>query len=178
MKTFEGGSASNNPVYIGIDQSYSGFAITALNATGYRTTVFNSELRGVDRLLDIQNHLEYTLGNYPEINDVAIEGYAFGSQMSNMLGELGGLVKVTLRRYNFYPLIIPPTTLKKYVTGKGTGVPKSQMVLHVYKKWDAEFSDDNAADSYALARLASGYANLAYEKEICNKVKDPSYRER
>jgi hypothetical protein len=64
------------------------------------------------------------------------------------------------------------------VTGKGQGIPKSQMVLHIYKKWGAEFSDDNAADSYALARLASGYSTLAYEKEICNKVKDPKFRER
>ena len=50
-------------------------------------------------------------------------------------------------------------------TGKGQGVSKSQMLLNVYKKWGVEFTDDNAADSYSLAKLVSGKFALAYEKE-------------
>ena len=149
--------------------------------TGSRTTVYKSDLRGVDRLLDIRKHLVETLtmyNSYLPIKDAAIEGYAFGSQMSNMLGELGGMVKMTLRDFNIYPLIIPPTTLKKYVTGKGQGISKSQIMLHTYKKWGAEFSDDNAADSFALAHLVAGKATLAYEKDIYDKVQEPKYRER
>jgi hypothetical protein len=38
--------------------------------------------------------------------------------------------------------------------------------------------DDNAADSYALARLAAGEADLAYEKQIIKNVLDPKYREK
>lgn len=181
VKTFEHGDPSDTPICIGIDQSYSGFAITAMNDTGSRTTVYKSDLRGVDRLADIQKHLVETLTNYHNyipIKDAAIEGYAFGSQMSNMLGELGGMVKLTLRGFGIYPLIIPPTTLKKYVTGKGQGISKSQIMLHAYKKWGVEFSDDNAADSFALAHLVSAKAALAYELEIYKKVQDPKYRER
>lgn len=177
MKEFKGGTFGDGPVYLGIDQSYSGFAITALTSTGYITTVYKSELRGVDRLRDIQAHLRKVLYTY-DIQDVAIEGYAFGSQMANMLGELGGMVKITLCELNYYPLIVPPTTLKKYVTGKGQGVSKSQMMLQVYKKWGAEFSDDNAADSYALARIVSGAHTLAYEKDVYDKLQDPKFRER
>jgi Holliday junction resolvasome RuvABC endonuclease subunit len=73
---------------------------------------------------------------------------------------------------------VPPTSLKKYVTGKGQGVPKSQMLLHVYKKWNVDITDDNAADSYALARLVSGTHTLAYEKEIYDKLQDPKFREK
>lgn len=181
VKTFENGEPSDTPIFIGIDQSYSGFAITAMNDTGSRTTVYKSELRGVDRLADIEQHLVETLSAYHlahPIQDAAMEGYAFGSQMSNMLGELGGMVKLTLRDFGIYPLIIPPTTLKKYVTGKGQGVSKSQIMLHVFKKWGVEFSDDNAADSFALAHLVSAKASLAYEQEIYQKVQDPKYRER
>ena len=163
---------------MGIDQSYSGFAITLLNNKGFFTTVYKSELRGVDRLYDIQDHLISSL-QLRDIKDVAIEGYAFGSQMANMLGELGGVVKLTLRNeFNQYPLIVPPTVLKKYVTGKGQGISKSQIMLHVFKKWGVEFSDDNAADSFALAHLVSASAALAYEKEIYQKVQDPKYREK
>jgi hypothetical protein len=68
--------------------------------------------------------------------------------------------------------------LKKYVTGKGQGVKKNQILLSVYKKWGVEFMDDNAADSYALARIAAGIADLEYEKEIITKTLDPKYREK
>ena len=68
--------------------------------------------------------------------------------------------------------------LKKYVTGKGQGVKKNQILLNVYKKWGVEFMDDNAADSYALARIAAGMADLSYEKEIITKTLDPKYREK
>jgi hypothetical protein len=67
--------------------------------------------------------------------------------------------------------------VKKYVTGKGTGVQKNQMLLQVYKKWDVEFDDDNAADSYGIARIVSGRNETAYEKEIINKLKDLKFRD-
>jgi Holliday junction resolvasome RuvABC endonuclease subunit len=118
-----------------------------------------------------------TLFNF-EIVDVAMEGYAFGSQMANMLGELGGMVKLTLLDFGIYPLIVPPTNLKKYVTGKGNGISKSQMLLYVYKKWGVDFTDDNAADSYALARLVAGMHETAYEKEVYDKLQDPKFREK
>jgi hypothetical protein len=52
------------------------------------------------------------------------------------------------------------------------------MLLHVYKKWNVDITDDNAADSYALARLVSGTHTLAYEKEIYDKLQDPKFREK
>lgn len=177
MKVYQSdGFDETQPVHIGIDQSYSGFAITALNDTGYRTTVYKSDRRGVDRLFDIRYHIVFQLKHY-KILDVAIEGYAFGSQMANMLGELGGMVKLTLLEFGVYPLIVPPTVLKKYATGKGQGISKSQILMNVYKKWGVEFSDDNAADSYVLAHIVSGKHSLAYEKEVYDKLQDVKYRE-
>jgi Holliday junction resolvasome RuvABC endonuclease subunit len=179
VKVFHKGSIDRErPVYLGIDQSYSGFAITALQDDVFYAEVYKSDKGGIDRLRDIQSHVMNWLYEFNNVADVAMEGYAFGSQMANMLGELGGMVKLTLLDFGIYPMIVPPTTLKKYVTGKGTGVPKSQMLLFVYKKWDVDITDDNAADSYALARLVSGYRTLAYEKEIYNKMQDPKFREK
>jgi Holliday junction resolvasome RuvABC endonuclease subunit len=177
MKFFDGGLPRDVPVFIGIDQSYSGFSITALNGELYSTSVYTSQHRGIKRLADIKEYMVTNLSRY-QILDVAIEGYAFGSQMANMLGELGGMVKLSLFDMGLYPLIVPPTSLKKYVTGKGTGVPKSQMLLQVYKKWGAEFTDDNAADSYSLARVVSGQHALSYEKDVYDKLQDPKFRER
>jgi len=178
MKVFSKGTADGK-VYLGIDQSYSGFAITAFkDQDNYYTEVYKSDKRGVERLRDIQAHTMNWLHEFDDIADVAMEGYAFGSQMANMLGELGGMVKLTLLDFGIYPLIVPPTNLKKYTCGKGAGVSKSQMLMYAYKNWDAEFNDDNAADSYALAHLVSGSGKRTYEKEVYAKLQDPKFRER
>jgi hypothetical protein len=181
--------AKTKRVAIGIDQSYSGFGVTFmdLDSSAFRTVVFKGEGIGVDRLIDISLKLsELVEENVPyEATEVvvAMEGYAFGSQMANMAGELGATVKLLLRDYlhkysGAYPYIIPPTVLKKYVTGKGTGVQKNQILLHVFKKWNVEFNDDNAADSYALAHMVAGKCDLAYEREIYHNIQDPKYREK
>jgi len=175
-------------VAIGIDQSYSGFGLTILNVDDpdeYSTIVFKAEQMHVDRLVWIRKRLRKLLvlsGGFKSVT-VAMEGYAFGTTMAHMLGELGAVVKLTcyeeLDKFEGkYPYIIPPTTLKKYITGKGTGVQKNQILLNVYKKWGVEFNDDNAADSYALAMLAAGKGELAYEVEILEKIKGPTFREK
>ena len=83
---------SGGRVWIGIDQSYSGFAVTVLNEASYSTVVTKFQGKGADRLSDIYAYLRDFLIDVKkeaEIVDVAIEGYAYGSQMANMLGELG-----------------------------------------------------------------------------------------
>lgn len=171
--------------YIGIDQSYSGFAITIINkeCTLYKTFVYTSPMRGVERLRDIASFMgDRVFEPTGNIQGSAMEGYAYGAQMAHMAGEIGALVKLELRTWLYdteakYPLIVAPSMLKKYVTGKGQGIKKNQILLNVFKKWGVEFTDDNAADSYALARIATGKADTAYEKEVIKKLLDPKYRE-
>lgn len=167
-------------VAIGIDQSYSGFAMTAIaiDDDNYYTEVWKLTGVGVERLVDAQNILGRFLEKFIDVECIAMEGYAFGSQMANMLGELGGAVKLTINYYGVtpeteIPLIVPPTSLKKYITGKGTKVQKNQVLLLVYKKWGVEFEDDNAADSYGLARLVRNKHDFEYEKEVYDKVTSP-----
>ena len=179
MKLKEFGTRVWDDVYVGIDQSYTGFAITFLDQNlDHYTTVYKDETSGILRLHKIKQHLIDSLRGRV-IRDVAMEGYAFGSQRANMLGELGGMVKLALfEDFDLYPLIVPPTVLKKYATGQGTKVSKSQIMLSVYKKWGVDLPDDNAADSYVLARIAKGGYALVYEKEIVSNLKDPKFREK
>jgi Holliday junction resolvasome RuvABC endonuclease subunit len=164
-------------VFIGIDQSYSGFGLTLMDARGeYRTWVYKAPGTGSARLYHIRKFLTDTLAPYT-FSDAAMEGYAYGAQMAHMAGELGGMVKLVLADLGLAPLIIPPSTLKKYVTGKGVGIQKSQMLLAIYKKYGVEFQDDNAADSYALARMAGKYSQTALESEIIVQINGPKYRE-
>jgi len=187
LKSFGPGLTPDKDCWLGIDQSYSGFAITFLAEDGsYITTVRKFEDFGIRRLASVYMHLLDTIKLVEETNkvvDTCMEGYAFGSQMANMAGELGGIVKFTLLSYfqerpGAFPLIVPPPSLKKYVTGKGQGVSKSQMMLHVYKKWGVELNDDNAADSYSLAHLVAKRHSTVAEKDVYEKLQDPKFREK
>jgi Holliday junction resolvasome RuvABC endonuclease subunit len=185
------------PVAIGIDQSLTGFALTALTIEDpkhYLTWVYKSEYNGVRRLSDIRWWMENKFDTLDStgcrITEIAMEGTVVASQAASILGELAGMVKLSIWDYfdgntNSVipfpehlrrPLQIPPMTLKKYATGKGTA-KKQEMLLQMYKRWGVEFNDDNAADSYALARLAAGIHKDAVETAVVEKIKDPQYRD-
>lgn len=185
IKEFDGGlEEGNQEIAIGIDQSLTGFAISVVSVefpNKHMTWVYKSEFRGVQRLADIYQWLdaklfEFSLNGW-KVKDIAMEGTVLASHSALALGELSAVVKLVLWfKHNEPPLQIPPMTLKKYATGKGTS-KKQEMLLQMYKRWGVEFNDDNAADAYALARLASGAAIDAIERETQEKIKDPKYRD-
>jgi hypothetical protein len=195
-KVFQNGLVPGN-VTLGIDQSLTGFAITALNVDDpqcYETWVYKSDYNGVKRLHDIRWWMEDKFDTLDakgcRVVDIAMEGSVLASHSALILGELAGMVKLSIWSYfdgntNSYipypdhlrrPLQIPPMTLKKYATGKGTS-KKQEMLLQMYKRWGVEFNNDNAADSYALARLASGSVTGAIEAQIVEQIKDLKYRD-
>lgn len=177
-KVFDGSLEEGAECFVGIDQSLTGFAVTLLGTDGkYKTLVYKGEGTGIVRLDNIAVWLSELLSKY-KILDVAMEAPVKMSHAAIISGELFGIVRLCL--YNLWsiaPVQIPPTMLKKYVTGKGTGVQKNQMLLQVYKKWGVEFTDDNAADSYGIARMVAGTADTSYEKEVLDKLKDPKFRD-
>ena len=195
-KVFDGGLVEG-PVAIGIDQSLTGFAMTAINISNpdaYETWVYKSPKFGVQRLADIQwwmeNKFDFLDGQRCRIKDIAMEGTVLASHSALKLGELAGMVKLSIWGYfdeNMNsvipfeehlrrPLQVPPMTLKKYAAGKGNA-KKQEMLMQIYKRWGVEFNDDNAADSYALARLAAGIANTDIEIAVVEQMKDSKYRD-
>lgn len=190
-KVFDGSLLPGKPVAIGIDQSLTGFAISAVNMLHpefHMTWVYKSKHQGVARLADIAQWMiskfEFLEENKNDIYDVAMEGTVLASHSALVLGELAATVKLML--WDFFidhpnqflrtPLQIPPMTLKKYATGKGTS-KKQEMLLQVYKRWGVELNDDNAADAYSLARLAGECVTDAIEKQVVAQVKGPKFRD-
>lgn len=175
-------------VFLGIDQSYSGFALCAYYPVAkdtqdcvwkYPPAKYGS---GVDRLNAIEAELASALHRIDRdgwiVQHVAMEGYAaarkFGREEA---GELGAAVKRAVRAALespvCYPTIVPPTSLKKYVTGAGNAA-KDNMLLGVFKKWGVEYRDNNSADAYGLARMAealhTGVTQFKYEEEVLAKL--------
>ncbi len=156
--------------YIGIDQSYSGFgfAVYCHPSEIYETKwarweakKFRSQSDRLDKIFrDVQMMLSGVYCSFGGISAVAMEGYSHGSKFQReALGELGGVVKLAITeiagvRQWRHPIIVPPPTLKKYVTGKGTA-SKQEMIDTVARRYGAIFYDDNLADAYALARFAA-----------------------
>lgn len=187
-KLLDGKLAEGVEVAIGIDQSLTGFALSAINIENpnqHLTWVYKSPYFGVERLADIRQWLLDTLDYITEkheIKDVAMEGTVLASQAALVLGELSATVKLALFDYfadedaGKFPLKVPPMTLKKYAAGKGNA-KKQEMLLQIYKRWGLEFNDDNAADAYALARLASKNHVNEVEKSIITQFEDPKYRD-
>lgn len=85
---------------------------------------------------------------------VAVEGYSFGSKAGRELaGELGGAVRLALWEDAVPFIDVPPTTLKKFVTGKGN-CEKNLILREVFRKWGYAAEGDDEADAFALAKLA------------------------
>lgn len=173
--------------FLGIDQSYSGFAMTFLfDNEKHETVVKKFDPKkygtGIDRLNAMDRWMRGEIVKWHEIEPIehaCMEGYANGAKFGReQAGELGGRVKQvlhdTLPGDVGYPTIVAPTALKKYITGKGAA-KKNEILLAVYRKWGIEFDDDNAADSYGLAHVAWDIRNecstFAYEEEVVDSLR-------
>jgi len=81
------------------------------------------------------------------------------------LGAAHYIIRVLLYERNIDFSVVPPSTLKKFVTGKGN-CKKDLVLLKVFQKWGVEFSDNNLADAYSLAK----FALESYQKSLENQT--------
>lgn len=151
-------------MYLGIDQSLTHSGVVVLNSFGYISEhlCIKPKCKGVARLEYIKEQLD-TLLEFLVCNKrdllVCMEGYSYGNMFGKAfeLGELGGVIKC----WAGSGLIVAPTTLKKFITGKGKlekGIDKKDIIPRIVKeKWGFETKDDNIADAYGLARIAYLY---------------------
>lgn len=142
-------------MFIGLDLSLRETGFANLYRGRIKTQVLKTKLLGNPRL----DHLEETIMNLlTEANPtgVAIEGYAFSRGLHGRvfnIGELGGVIRLAIYRAGIPMIDVPPTVLKKFVTGKGNA-KKTAMVEKVSQLW-YETDNDNIADAVALAKVAS-----------------------
>lgn len=155
------------PVWVGIDQSLTGFAVAVISSptrfgAKFEVDVYRSPQKGVDRLHDISVFLRDTLvrleGQGNPVQDIAMEGTIRSSPSASVLGELSGVVKMTLLEHasgaSRYPTQVPPSTLKKFITGHGNA-SKADVMASVAARVNFVVPDDNAADALALAFIAA-----------------------
>lgn len=147
---------------VGIDQSYTGFGYSTGGEAIKKGFPASKYPNPYDRLWSIEKWLGNCLDEVIDqdsrnLDLIVMEGYANAAKFGReAAGELGWAVKRTCYARNFEPLVVPPTSLKKFVTGKGNAA-KNEMLLGVYKQWGVSFADDNQADAYSLEQFGRAY---------------------
>lgn len=93
---------------------------------------------------------------------VVIEGPAFSRQGQAGVHLRAGLwwhIVTRLHAVGVPVAEVPPTTLKKYATGKGNAT-KADMRMALYKRAGLDIADDNQADAYWLRQMGLTHLGL------------------
>lgn len=150
------GTTSHRPV-LGLDISLTGTGVVVVNSEFKILSQSLVESKPMpDRFKRFHGIVDSIFSDVRKASPVlvVIEGYAYGARGQSVfdIAELSGIIKKKLWDLKINFVEVPPTQLKKFITGKGSA-PKELMLQQVYKKFGEEFDDNNLCDSYCLARL-------------------------
>jgi crossover junction endodeoxyribonuclease RuvC len=161
---------------IGLDLSLCDSGICIFNGNEYSTLSITSKPN--EKLKDINEITQITklkflriINIFNDITDIIkinmpciiiMENYSYNSKNTQSitdLAELQGLLKYFLIKYKIDFFMVAPTTLKKFITGKGNS-KKDEILKTVYKRWKLDINNHNQADAYGLVK---------YYQEVINK---------
>lgn len=132
----------------------------SLTSTGYACRedrlALTTKLRGPARLDEIVTRIERRLFDLHKPL-VLVEGYSFASRNSHAhsIGELGGVVRLSLWRAGIPYIEIAPTVRAKFATGKGNA-SKNEVISSISARtgitWFGAGSDD-ICDAFILEEI-------------------------
>lgn len=149
----------------GVDLSMTGTGVawTDINGSARTELIKTRDKDGDRRLIQIRRSVvEHARGS--EL--VLIEDYLNKSFSAGITGMVHGAVRSALIEADIPYATIPPTSLKKYATGRG-GASKTDMALAAFKRGGVEFTNDNECDAWWLWQAAmddAGVSTLAMPK--------------
>jgi len=148
-------------MYLGLDLSLTatGLAVVEENGNIVLSKVLSTpkkKIEGMERYSLIRQEVIDVVKAH-NIKKVFIEGYSFGSRGRSIfnLGELGGIIRITLSDLGVPYEEIPPKVVKKFVCGSGNA-DKLDMMNSIKEKYKYVFDDDNKADAYGIAVTGLG----------------------
>lgn len=123
-------------------------------------TIKTGKLRGLPRLDYIRGEIESLVAKVkPDI--AVIEGYAMrvgvGGRVFD-IGELGGTVKLYLWGQRVDIIVVPPRSLKLFVTGKGNA-DKDEMMRELARHRGRLFNNSDEADAYGLLLCGEAFCD-------------------
>lgn len=132
---------------------------------------------GARRLTDIRSEI---MESAEAANLVLIEGYSYGSvnSQAHSLGELGGVVRVALYEDGIPYLVVSPSEIKKYATGKGNA-SKDAVLQQAVHRSGRTFGSNDEADAWWLLQMALDHYGLpcvlipAVNRSVLDKIDWP-----
>ena len=117
----------------------------------------SSKEKKENRLKKIRDEVFSLLESKPDV--VVMEDYSYGASNTKFTftaGEVGGTIKLVVRDVEIPMIIVTPTLLKKFISGKGVS-KKEQMLMYCLKKYDREFTNNNLCDAFCLNQFIKEY---------------------
>lgn len=159
------------------DTSEHGELLTVTVSPGFRMPkIMTNEVRA-RRLYDLHDQI---LGAVGIVDLVAIEGYSYASKNGGeRLGELGGVIRLSLYDAGIPYLEIPPPSLKKYATGKGNA-SKDDVLQEAVHRSGRTFGSDDEADAWWLGQMLLCHYGLphvpmpALNRAVLDKIQWPT----
>ena len=96
---------------------------------------------------------------------VVLEGLAFMARNTRSIVQLAGLhfmVRDWLYRSKCSFIVVAPTTLKKFITGKGNS-PKDTMMMETYKRYGMTLTNNNICDAFCLAKCGESLLDKSHK---------------
>lgn len=148
-------------MFIGLDPStHFGFAAVDVylkSPVVLGTDVIEAPGRGIERALALTDQIIERIGAYENVDMIVVEGYSFASTQRLVdLVEIGTILRYQLMKTGLPFKLCPPSSLKKFVTGKGNS-DKKRVILDAHKKWKFDLHDDNECDAACLAMMGMAY---------------------
>ena len=147
-------------LYIGVDPSYSSTGLIILNLAAeiQKQETYKVNKKGTNTEYRLALIKEKLIDPIVQLNvdgeiKVCMEGPSYSSRGSHVLqmGALNYFIRYWFYIHKVDYTVRTPNELKKFVTGKGN-CKKDLILLKVFQKWGEEFSCDDLADAYGLAR--------------------------
>lgn len=161
---------------LGIDLSLTGtgYSLWGSQYSHDEGLINTDKMIGLARIDHILNDIMYLIDIEHKAGTellVVMEDFSFGSKGSALfqIAGLGYLVRHWLWKENIDFVLVPPTVLKKFVTGVGNS-DKNVILKEIYKRWGEDINDDNIGDAYGLARI--GKALLEWDTDLVGFQKD------
>lgn len=113
----------------------------------------------IERNINIANDIMGVLIEH-RVRFVGVENYAFGAYAGlAQQADLGGLVKAQIYLcLKTVPIVLPPTTIRKYLLGDG-GADKKKVRIHLESLGCEGFRNLDESDAMAVAFVVNDYVN-------------------
>lgn len=139
---------------VGLDPSLTGLGLATPEGTFTITSKPATDVTGrAERLVTMLDKVAGLIGE--EVSLVVIEGPAYSRQLGaghHLSAGLWWLLAADLTYRGHQVIEVPPTTLKKFATGKGNAT-KADLRMALYQRTGDDVTDDNQVDALWLRQV-------------------------